>query len=277
MTRTELARASADGALVLIPTGSTEQHADHLPVETDIVLSAAIAEMAAARIADDVPVVVAPAVPFGFAPHHLSWPGTISLRLATYTALLGDVARSVLDVGFPRAIFVNGHGGNSAPLRALTGELITDGYAVGMVDYFAPAAADYAKMLAGALRRTGHACEQETALMMSLTDNETRARITKAITNLPARTMQPWVAPGHGTDPITEAGAGWAAIFQADDCGYFGDPAASTHENGHALLAITVSRLADFLRSYAETPLRLGVASKADQPRIAPPIKRKTR
>lgn len=272
MTRTELTAARDRGALVLIPTGSIEQHADHLPVETDMVLSAAVAELAAARIADEVPVVVAPVVPFGFAPHHLSWPGTISVRLATYMAMLGDVARSITGAGFPRAIFINGHGGNSAPLRALVGELITDGHAVGMVDYFAPTAADYTRMLKGALPRTGHACEQETALMMALTDAETRARIAGAIKGLAPRTTQPWIAPGHPSDPITEAGAGWAAIFHADDCGYYGDPAASTLENGEAMLDVTVARLAAFLLEYAKTPLRLGIAPDASRPGIAPPL-----
>lgn len=273
MTRAELAAARDRNALVLIPTGSIEQHGDHLPVETDMLLSAAVAELAATRIADTLPVVVAPVVPFGFAPHHLSFAGTISVRLQTYMAMLGDVARSIIDAGFPRAIFVNGHGGNSAPLRALTGELITDGYAVGMVDYFAPSAADYAQMLAGALPRTGHACEQETALVMSLTDEETRTRVAAAIEGLAPRTTQPWIAPGHPDDPITDAGAGWAAIFHADDCGYYGDPGASTLENGRAMLDRTVGNLAAFLRAFAGTPLRLGIARDAAQPGIAPPLK----
>lgn len=273
MTRAEVAGARDRGALVLIPTGSIEQHGDHLPVETDALLSAAVAEMAAARMTDT-PVIVAPGVPFGFAPHHLSWPGTISLRLETYTAMLGDIARSIIDAGFPRAIFINGHGGNSAPIRALTGQLISDGYTVGMVDYFSPSQADYARLLAGAMPGTGHACEQEAALMMATTGEAVAAQIAGAVAGLAPRLSQPWVAPGYPEDPISAAGAGWAAIFHADDIGYYGDPGAATVKNGHELLEVTVRNLADFLRSFARTPLRVGIARDPAHPGLAPPLAR---
>jgi len=268
LSRAELTGLRDQGALVLIPTGSIEQHADHLPVETDAMLSVAMAEMAAARMADT-PVVVAPGVPFGFTPHHLSWPGTISLRLETYMAMLTDIARSVIDAGFPRAIFVNGHGGNSAPLRALVGQLTTDGYPVGMVDYFAPAEAGYPELLKGGLPRVGHACEHETAMVMAVAGGETAARIASGLDGLPARLIQPWIAPGFPCDPVTEFGAGWAAIFHADDCGYWGDPGVATAETGAALVELTAAKLAEFLEAFARTPLRVGVARDPSRPGIA--------
>lgn len=271
LTRAELTDARDKGALVLIPTGSIEQHADHLPVETDALLSTAVAELAAARMTST-PVLVAPGVSFGFTPHHLSWPGTISLRLETYMAMLSDIARSVLDAGFPRAIFVNGHGGNSAPLRALVGQLTTDGYAIGMVDYFAPSEAAYKDLLKGGLPRVGHACEHETAMMMDLSGDETADLIEGKIDGLPDRLIQPWIAPGHLSDPITEYGAGWAAIFHADDCGYWGDPGTATPETGRKLTDLTVAKLAEFLELFARTPLRIGVARDPAKPCIAPPL-----
>ncbi len=270
LTRRELVEARDNNVLVLIPTGSIEQHGDHLPVETDARLSAAVAELAAAAMADT-PVLVAPGVPFGFTPHHLSWPGTISLRLNSYLAMLGDIARSIIDAGFPRAVFVNGHGGNSPPLRALVGELVTDGYAVGMVDYFAPAAGAMADLLAGGLKGPGHACEMETALVMAVSGEAAAAAVAARSRDLPPRLIQPWIAPGHDVDPVSEAGAGWAAIFQADDRGYFGDPGAATPAGGAAMLDLTVRQLAAFLEKFARTPLRLGVARDAAAPRIAPP------
>ncbi|QBY02625.1 creatininase family protein [Rhodophyticola sp. CCM32] len=271
MTRTELAEARDRKALVLVPTGSIEQHGDHLPVDTDVRLATEMATRAAARMTD-MPVVVAPSVPFGFAPHHLSLPGTISLRLETYLALLGDMARSIIGAGFGRVMFVNGHGGNSAPLRALAGQLITDGLPVGMVDYFAPSERDLPGYLHGTLPRPGHACEQETALMLHVCPGAEAADIADRVQGLPPRDTQPWIAPGHEEDPITAFGAGWAAIFQADDCGYFGDPGAATAKTGAEIAEITVDRLAAFLTAFARTPLRLGVASDPAAPQIAPPL-----
>ncbi len=274
MTRAEITAARDRGALVIIPTGSIEQHGDHLPVETDSLLSAAVAEMAAARITE-VEVIVAPVVSFGFTPHHLSWPGTISLRLDTYLSMLRDVARSVLDAGFPRAIFVNGHGGNSAPLRALVGEMITDGHAVGMVDYFAPSFETMVGLLKGTLPRPGHACEQETVLAGQVLGTDEAALLAKRSAGLEPRLIQPWVAPGYPDDPVTEAGAGWAAIFHADDCGYYGDPGAATAETGAAVLEVTVAGLARFLEKFAQTPLRLGIAPDPAKPGIAQPLPKK--
>lgn len=271
LTRQELAALRDQNALVLIPTGSIEQHSDHLPVETDALLSAAISEMAAVRM-KDTPVVVAPVVNFGFTPHHLSWPGTVSLRLETYLAMLGDIARSIIDAGFPRAIFVNGHGGNTAPLRSLTGQLITDGYPVGMVDYVSPGERDWVAVLKGGLLRSGHACEQETALVMSVLGDKDAKRVEGRSRGLEPRLTQPWIIPGYPEDPVTEAGAGWAAIFHADDRGYYGDPGAATPEIGAQVLEATVEGLARFLEKFARTPLRLGVARNPSEPGIAPPV-----
>ncbi|EPX81865.1 creatininase family protein [Salipiger mucosus] len=256
LTRAELARLGAEGALVVVPTGATEQHGDHLPVDTDTRLAAAIARRAAERAAGAV--VVAPPVAAGFSPHHAAWAGTLSLRLETYLALLGDLARSVLGAGFRRMLFVNGHGGNTAPLRSLVGQMVTDGHAVGMIDYFAPSEADWVPLLRGALPRVGHACEMETSLSMALATPDKAAAIARAIRDLPSRCTQPWMAEAGDADPITAAGAGWPPIFQPGDCGYYGDPATATAETGDAILAVVTEGLAGFFDAFANANLRVG-------------------
>lgn len=271
LTRVELAAKRDAGALVIVPTGAIEQHADFLPVETDSLLAAAISELAATRMTA-AEVVVAPVVATGFSPHHLSLAGTISLRLETYLAVLTDTARSIIEAGFPRVLFVNGHGGNSAPLRALCGQLVTDGLPVGMVDYIAPGEREWLAALRGALLRSGHACEQETALVMTLLGEAERARILAETRGLPPRTIQPWIAPGHPEDPLTAYGGGWPPIFQADDRGYYGDPGAATPETGAMVLEATVAGLAAYFDAFARTPLRLGIARNPGAPRISPPL-----
>lgn len=259
MTRKQLGRLAAEKALVIIPTGAIEQHGDHLRVDTDTRLSTSVARLAAERTTS-VPVVLGPSVAMGFSPHHAAWAGTITLRLETYIALLTDIARSILDTGFSRVLFVNGHGGNEAPLRSVVTQMVTDGHPVGMINYFQPSIREWTEMLQGALPRAGHACEQETALLLAIpeTDEAERQAILAAANNLPPRTVQPWMAPGAEIDPITTAGAGWPPIFQEDDCGYYGDPAAANQANGDAILEVTVARLAEFYAAFAKAPLRLG-------------------
>ena len=239
LSDSEIGAARDSGALVLLPVGAIEQHAEHLPVETDIAISTAMS-VAGARKVEGVPVLVAPPLPYGFSPHHLSLPGTISLRLSTFLTVLREIAGCILASGFQRLVIVNGHGGNSAPLRSLATELVTDGMPAAAVDYFAPSEKVWPDMLAGAVKRFGHACEFETALMMAICADEPEAvaRITETKRGLPPRRTQPWIADGTDRDPITESGAAWPPIFQADDCGYFGDPAAATIELGERLVEL---------------------------------------
>ncbi|MBF9034975.1 creatininase family protein [Rhodobacterales bacterium HKCCE2091] len=269
LTRAELAAARDAGALVLVPTGAIEQHADHLPVDTDTRLATAVAERAAAQA--ESPVIVAPTAAIGFSPHHLSLTGTLSHRLSTYLAMLSETARTILSAGFPRVLFVNGHGGNSAPLAALCGELVTDGHPVGAVDYFAPSTAEWVPMLTGAFEGVGHACEYETALVLALADPDHAARVAAKARDLPPRLTQPWIAPGATDDPISRNGARWPAIFHADDCGYYGDPAAATAETGARMLEATVAGLARFIGEFAAVPLRVGIAPDPGTPGIDRP------
>jgi creatinine amidohydrolase len=272
LTDREIALARDAGAIVLVPVGAIEQHAGHLPVETDIALSTAISVSAARRL--DRPVLVAPPLPYGFSPHHLSRPGTISLRLQTFLTVVREIVVSIVQSGFPRVIIVNGHGGNSAPLRALAGELVTDGLPAAAIDYFAPTQAEWEALLTGAVKRFGHACEFETAQMMAIKAGDPGAvgRIAAAKAGLPARTIQPWIAPGWPDDPVTAAGAAWPPIFQADDPGYFGDPAAASEEVGRQIVELVAAGLARFIEAFCRTPLRLGVARDPARPGIAEPL-----
>jgi hypothetical protein len=72
--------------------------------------------------------------------------------------------------------------------------------------------------------------------------------------------MQPWVVPGERSDPISEVRAAWPPIFQGNDVGYHGDPAAATIETGQKIMHLIADRLADFFDKFAAMPIRLGTA-----------------
>ena len=100
-------RLRADDRAVL-PLGSVEQHA-YLSMATDAIL----AERLATEAARPVGVPVFPAVPYGLAPYFAAYPGTVTLRPGTYSALVLDILDSLADAGFRRILLVNGHGGNA--------------------------------------------------------------------------------------------------------------------------------------------------------------------
>src|SRR5918998_2830678 len=94
MTRDEAAAAFAQDALVVVPTGSIEQHGPHLPLVVDTTVVTHVARAGAERAAAEVPVVVTPTMHFGVSPHHLGFAGTLSLRNDVYAEALRDVVRS---------------------------------------------------------------------------------------------------------------------------------------------------------------------------------------
>ncbi len=100
----------------VLPLGSTEQHA-YLSLSVDSILSEKVASDAAAPLG----VPVFPAVAYGLTPYFMAYPGTVSLKLATYAALVRDILDSLYETGFRRVLIVNGHGGNS-PVQPVTME-----------------------------------------------------------------------------------------------------------------------------------------------------------
>jgi creatinine amidohydrolase len=100
------ARVKHDDRCVL-PIGSVEQHA-YLSLCVDMILS----ERVSVDAAEPLGVPVYPAVPYGITPYFADFPGTVSLKVSTYVALVGDILDSLYHAGFRRIVLVNGHGGN---------------------------------------------------------------------------------------------------------------------------------------------------------------------
>lgn len=101
-------------ALVVVPVGATEQHGPHLATGTDWIVAQTVAERAVIGAHDrcGLPLILAPAVPFGASEHHLRFGGTLSLTPETFQAVLLDLTRSIAVCGGRRVVLVNGHGGN---------------------------------------------------------------------------------------------------------------------------------------------------------------------
>ncbi len=105
---------SGELAACIIPVAAIEQHLEHMAMEHDWRSACHIAEAVAARLRPQV--LVAEGVMTGVSEHHMLHRGTLSLRPATFLAVVHDLVDSVVRAGFKNVLVLNGHGGNIAPI-----------------------------------------------------------------------------------------------------------------------------------------------------------------
>jgi creatinine amidohydrolase len=92
---------------IVLPLGSVEQHA-YLSLAVEQLLS----ERVSVEAAEPLGVPVLPSQPYGLTPYFAAYPGSPTLRVETYQALVRDLLDSLHGQGFRRILLVNGHGGN---------------------------------------------------------------------------------------------------------------------------------------------------------------------
>jgi len=178
LTWPELEALLARGAdTAVVPLGSTEQHGPHLPFATDTWLADALAAAFCARVPEAVRL---PALPFGCASEHLSFPGTLHLRGETLAALLEDLVASLGRHGFRHVLVFSAHGGNGELLREAAGRLARAAPGARVTVCAEPgraAAALLARAAELGVDREAaghHAGEIETSLLLALAPAEVR-------------------------------------------------------------------------------------------------------
>ena len=169
MSREQI-RACAPEATLVIPVAAVEQHGPDLPVTVDVLACEAVAQGAAVLAAREIAVTVAPIVAYGYSPHHLPYPGVLSLQAETLLSVLRDLGESAYASGFRRVFYLNGHGGNDEIIRLAAREISNRHAMLG-------GAASYWTLALGALRQgldthgmpiPGHAGDFEASLVAAL-------------------------------------------------------------------------------------------------------------
>jgi len=99
----------------ILPTGSVEQHNEHMAMASDVAIATLICQSAALELYPKV--IVAPPSPCGYAPYHMARKGSMTLRRETFEAYVLDVMPSLKAHGIHTILVLNGHGGNVLSLR----------------------------------------------------------------------------------------------------------------------------------------------------------------
>lgn len=154
--------------VVVIPTGSLEQHGAHLPLFTDSMIVTAVCEAVDQRLKDQI--LLCPTLWLGASAHHLAFAGSLSASMDGYRDSIRQVVMSLAKHGFWKFLVINGHGGNSSPNDVVCRELkeSNPNLLIGHFGYFDHCEEAVSATLEGPFKDMKHACESETSLMMHL-------------------------------------------------------------------------------------------------------------
>ena len=229
-TRKEFREAVEGNTLkaMIVPTGSTEQHNEHLAMIQDTASVTLVARQAALSLFPQV--MVATPVPVGISPHWMDRKGTLTLRKETFLAVVYEVCESLATHGVKRILILNGHGGNVAPLK----ESVADfrkrlGINLRAHSYWDAYSPDIVKKYMASGRAPGHAGEFETSFAMAAFPERVRwedVDYEKAKRRLTIK------------DPKSAA----------DDEMFHHDAKLASTEKGEAMISIAVAWTADVLR-----------------------------
>ncbi|MGH2573496.1 MAG: creatininase family protein [Actinomycetota bacterium] len=251
LTWPEVRRAAGEHRVALIPVGTLEDHGPHLPVDTDVRIITEICRRAAEEAPDEI--VLLPTIPHGYDPHHMDFPGPISIGWDTFAKYCKDVGTSLAHHGFKRILYLNGHGSNQN-LVEMAARLV-------MIDYpeVLAAAAFYLQSQEGVKAveeiRTSefggmaHADELETSIYLFIDPDA--VDMDKAVDEhgYPAgeNARLEWWADG----PLRLMP--WWSSFSRT--GVQGSPTLATAEKGKAFMDAAVAECVGYVRELLEKPL----------------------
>ncbi len=146
----------------IIPTGSTEQHNEHLAMNHDTASAVHVSKLAAQKLFPQV--IVTTPLAIGVSEHWMDHKGTLTLRPEVFGEVLYDVADSLRRHGIENVLIVNGHAGNAGPVRErLDGFRERLGININFHSYWEAYTSELIKEQMESGVCPGHAAEFETA------------------------------------------------------------------------------------------------------------------
>jgi creatinine amidohydrolase len=240
MKRPEVEQAIAAGFdTIVVPLGSTEQHGLHLPLGTDSILGEAIGERVARALGD---ALLAPGITIGCSEHHMDFAGSLTLSRETFSAVVGDVCRSLARHGFDHIALIPTHGGNFAPLAKAVKTIRSELPGVNLIAYTDLMGFMDEIFRVGKTRKVtpeqagGHSGEFETSLMLSVR---------------PDLVAMDEAQPGYVGDQLKIAAVVFEKGFRAaSENGVLGDPSDASATNGETYMAALTDLLVGFIKAH---------------------------
>lgn len=242
MTWPEVEKSLKDVKVAIVPIGAQEQHGPHIAEGCDSYRSEKFSELLAEKCFPHV--IVTPTVTYGVSPHHMDFPGTISLRPETLMAILEDIVSSLKQHGIEKFLFINGHGGNSATI-SVSANILTRKYGVEIASSdFINAAVNTTKEEVHS-EHFGHACERETSESMYLAPEIVRTdKIQAGDMNMDSFAMKyrkkPYISIVNQFKEITNSGN-------------IGDGKKGSYELGEKMINEALDNISEFILDFMKT------------------------
>ena len=243
LTFPEVSARLKESSILCLPIGAIEQHGPHLPLDTDVIVAEELTRRIIARWGEDFDLWQLPTVSVSLSREHDWAPGTLSLTIQTFVALLRELARDIARALPARNLaIVNGHGGNRGVLDNLLHELRGDfGLNACVLHPF-----DLSKAKVSASGLDVHGGRSETSVMLVLRPQGVRR-------DLMAASAPP--DPATAAALIYDRGASFP--WRTDDPrltanGVIGEAEAATTELGQAIIDSVVEEAREVLRRLLE-------------------------
>src|SRR5215475_10797828 len=223
--------------VLILPVGSTEAHGPHLPLSADVIIAEEMAARAARTLeARGEAALTLPPLAYSVTDFSEGFPGSVSIRAETATALVGDILRSLIKQGFKRIAVANAHlePAHIATLQAACEAVKAEtGVEIAFPDV---TRRRWAQMLTDEFRSGAcHAGQYESSLVLSVRPELVREEIRLALEPKMISLSQ---AIRAGARSFIDIGGEQA---------YFGDPAAATAEEGDRVFDILAGMIVAFL------------------------------
>ena len=252
MTNPEVEAFVRDHDTVVVPIGSTEQHGPHGPLLTDVLVPVEVAR----RVAPRARAAVAPAINYGLSYPHVGFTGVVHLRIATFMAVVEDVAVGLATMGFRRIVFLNGHYDNTLAIAyacANAAARLPDGARAFPINYWDGMTADEAGEYFGPTAGL-HANKAETTAVMAI--DPALVDIDAANAEMPPFPEVTSPAAVHTAFFFSTPGS----VHRASHSGTWGDARDSSAEYGERYLQVvteaTLRMLDDVERTFEAMPPR---------------------
>lgn len=250
LTWPEINEAAEAKKVLLLPIGSTEQHGNHLPLDTDNFLASSIS-LEAGRC-DPRNILVMPTIPYGYNEHAQDFPGTIHVTYEHFIEYCLDVCKSAAYAGFKRIIIVDGHGSNEhlCEFIARRATLETEAL-IASTMWTNLVIKEFENIRDSNIGGAAHACELETSIYLYLASD--RVKMDQA------KDHYGGAAGAEGSKYLyVDLTKGWGPIklvkwtSSSTPNGVSGAPTLATKEKGRALLNAAANHLVTFCKEFKE-------------------------